>query len=309
MSFVVNKELLDGYKVALSRQFDGAMKAAVPAQWQQITTVVNTGTKRVDFPWLGEAGSMRKWVGPRIEKQLKAYKYSIEVEDYELTMGIDRNDLEDDAGGMLPQYESQVPLKLADPALRHPAELIFEQTLPNGHLIACYDGQNFFDTDHPVGDETITSVSNLYVGSGPGTGVPWYVMDVSRAQKPMVYTLRKAPEFQEQFDLSSDRVFYDRKFVFGVDCRDAAGFGLWQQAARSTEALTADNLMKVALAMAAIKNDEGQKMGIKGNLLVVPSSLEYVADKILTLPLINGGETNPLYNKFKLLVSSQLPDA
>ena len=42
---------------------------------------------------------------------------------------------------------------------------------------ACYDGQNFFDTDHPVGEQgSQETVSNVQTGAGPA----WYLLDTTR---------------------------------------------------------------------------------------------------------------------------------
>jgi phage major head subunit gpT-like protein len=106
--------------------------------------------------------------------------------------------------------------------------------------------------------------------------------------------------------LKSDACFYEKKFVYGVDLRDAVGFGLWQTAYRSQAALNETNLIAARNAMAAYTDDEGRKLGINGKLLVVQTSMEYDAKKLTTLPLINGGETNPLLGMFDLLVVPQL---
>ncbi len=60
----------------------------------------------------------------------------------------------------------------------------------------------------------------------------WYLMDTSRAIKPLLFQQRKAPRFIAKTDPSDDRVFYDKEFVWGVDSRGAAGYSLWFMASR-----------------------------------------------------------------------------
>lgn len=61
----------------------------------------------------------------------------------------------------------------------------------------------------------------------------WYLADVSRPIKPLVFQQRKAPEFVSRTDLASDSVFHQNTFEFGVDSRGAAGYSLWFLMARA----------------------------------------------------------------------------
>jgi phage major head subunit gpT-like protein len=303
MSLVVNYELLNSYRVTLSRKFDDAFAAAPASEWQGVATLIESGSERNEYPFLGEVDSMRKWVGPRVVRQLKQFKYSIVNEDYELTMAIKRNHLEDDAGSQLPQYGSWSQI-MARSAARHPDELVMQQALAKVDSIVCYDGQNAADTDHPVGPEGAqVSVSNI---SAVGATPAWYLLDTSRPIKPLIYQLRRGAQFQAMFDLSSERVFYEREFVFGTDVRDAVGVGLWQTLYKSTQPLTEANYLAAKNAMIAFKNDEGVKMGIRPDLLVVPTELDDVATKLFTQDRLASGESNYLKGSIKLLVSRYL---
>ena len=51
----------------------------------------------------------------------------------------------------------------------HPDELVFA-LLKNAHATLCYDGQKFFDNDHPVNEKVdgtgqSTTVSNIFTGA------------------------------------------------------------------------------------------------------------------------------------------------
>ena len=62
--------------------------------------VVPSGTRENVYPWLGTLPSMQKWAGDRIIRNLKAHKYSIENEKFEMTIAVKRDDIEDDQVGI-----------------------------------------------------------------------------------------------------------------------------------------------------------------------------------------------------------------
>jgi phage major head subunit gpT-like protein len=62
----------------------------------------------------------------------------------------------------------------------------------------------------------------------------WYLLDVSRAIRPFIFQLRSAPQFVQFTDPKSESVFRRKKFVYGVDARGNAGYGLWFLAAKAT---------------------------------------------------------------------------
>jgi len=65
----------------------------------------------------------------------------------------------------------------------------------------------------------------------------WYLLDTTRVIKPFVFQLRQAPNFVQYTDTKAESVFRRKKFVYGVDARGNAGFGLWFLAARSNGAV------------------------------------------------------------------------
>ena len=82
---------------------------------------------------------------------------------------------------------------------------------------------------------------NLYKGkykpivSGRMTSTTaWVLCCTTKAVKPFVYQLRKAPVFVEQTTPDSDAVFMQKTFHFGAEARAAAGYGLPQLAVGST---------------------------------------------------------------------------
>lgn len=58
----------------------------------------------------------------------------------------------------------------------------------------------------------------------------WFLLDVSRPIRPLIYQDRKKPEFVAQVDPKDPNVFSSKTFLYGVDSRGNSGYGLWQMA-------------------------------------------------------------------------------
>lgn len=62
----------------------------------------------------------------------------------------------------------------------------------------------------------------------------WFLFDTSRAIKPLIFQQRKKPEFVSMDSAKDANTFMKKQYLYGADCRDNAGFGLWQLAYGST---------------------------------------------------------------------------
>lgn len=134
--------LLDaGVKTLFYKAYETA-----PAQYDGIVTVVPSSTNSEDYSWLGALPTMREWTDERIPRGLIEHEFTITNKDWEVTIAVDRNVIEDDQYGQLKARISA----MAEEARRHIDELVFE-LLASGFAGVCYDGQPFFDTDHPDG--------------------------------------------------------------------------------------------------------------------------------------------------------------
>jgi phage major head subunit gpT-like protein len=148
---LVNKAVLGDIFTNLKTTFNKAFDTT-PAQWEKIAMRVPSSSSQNDYSWLSNFPRMRKWVGDKVVKALEGFKYTVVNDDWEATVEVKRNDIEDDNLGVYaPQAQNA-----GYSAKTLPDEIVFE--LPDkGFESTCYDGQYFFDTDHPVGK---TSVSN-----------------------------------------------------------------------------------------------------------------------------------------------------
>lgn len=281
--------LFRAFKAAFQTGFDG-----VESQWDQVATRVPSSTSIEDYGWLGQIPGMREWIGDRQINNLSQHDYSIKNKSFELTVGVDRDKIDDD------QYGIYTPMMqtLGQEARQHPDILVFS-LLALGFASKCYDGQYFFDSDHPVlqADGTTASVSNVQTGAGN----PWFLLDTRRPLKPIIFQDRKAANFVALNRETDENVFLRKTYLYGVDSRCNVGFGFWQMAFGSKGTLDATNFEAAYDAMGAFKGDQGKPLGVKPNLLVVGTSNASAARKILQAQLINGGDSNTNFNRVGLL--------
>lgn len=149
---LVNKSSIQAAFVALKTLFNNAF-AAAPSTWDKIAMKVPSSTGSNLYAWLSAFPKMRRWVGEKHVKNLQAYSYSVVNEDWEATVAVNRNHIEDDQLGI---YQPQAQMA-GFSAKQLPDEIVYE-LVNNGFTALCYDGQYFFDVDHPVAGG---SVSNL----------------------------------------------------------------------------------------------------------------------------------------------------
>jgi len=115
------------------------------------------------YKWLGFSPMMREWVGGRQAKGLRENGITITNKRFESTLEFDVDDLRREKTG---QVDVRIG-EMADKVNAHWASLLTTLITGNG---LCYDGQNFFDTDHSEGSSgtqvnavTASQVSQLDV--------------------------------------------------------------------------------------------------------------------------------------------------
>lgn len=289
---------------AFKANFQKAQEEAKP-MYLEVATLVPSTSKSNTYGWLGKVPSLREWIGERVINSIKAFGYTITNKDWESTVSVDRNDIEDDEVGVY----SPLFQEMGRAAAIHPDEIVFP-LLRQGFTSLCFDGQNFFDGEHPVmenadGTGQNTPTSNMKVDAGY-TGEPWYLLDTTRAIKPLIFQQRKKPVFTNMTKMDDESVFMSKEFRFGVDCRDEVGFSFWQMAYGIKADLSYDNLWEVYSAMRAFTADGGRKLGMRPKTLVVPTSLEKQAKRIVNRERLDNGESNELYQMFKIITPDYL---
>jgi phage major head subunit gpT-like protein len=275
--------LFTGFDVIFQRGFERP-----PSYYERIATVVKSTSRQTTYPWLGRTTKFREWLGSRVVQALETHAYTIANRNFEDTISIDRNDIEDDNYGV---YEPIIE-QLGWDTKVHPDVLLFtmiKNAVNTPGSVLGFDGQPFFSGSHPVGpmgaanDVRDTTASNL---TSSGTGPYWFLIDASRALRPFIFQLRREYAMTRMNTLTDEAVFNRREFRFGVDGRANTGVGLWQMAYASNLDLSVPaNYGAARAAMRSIKTDGGLPFGAlvdpASTYLVVPPSLEEVARQLL----------------------------
>lgn len=291
---IINRGNLAALFVGIQTAFNSAFAATTPT-WNKIATLVPSKTKEEKYGWLGQFPKLREWVGDRQVKSIAAHDYAIKNKKFESTIGIPRDDIDDDSYGVYtPLFQ-----EMGYAAATHPDELVYAM-LAAGFTTTGYDGQYFFDIDHPVGDQegAAASVSNMQAGAGN----PWFLLDTSRPLKPIIFQKRRDYAIKSMTKEDDEKVFMADEFRYGVDARVNAGFGFWQLAFGSKATLDQVNFDAAYAAMMAFKSDEGRPLGVKPTMLVCGASNRATALAVVQNERLANGESNKNYKAVDVMV-------
>ncbi|HEV2501612.1 MAG TPA: Mu-like prophage major head subunit gpT family protein [Mesorhizobium sp.] len=294
----INASTLRAVFTGLSTAFNVRL-AATATMYSTVAMTVTSSTAANEYPRLDDLPGIREWVGDRFIHNLSAQTYLIRNKEFEGTIGIKRSAIEDDQFG----FYTPIAAQMGQNAAEFPDQLVWP-LLKKGDATLCYDGQNFFDNDHPGFDENggETSVSNITPGAGPA----WYLVDDTQVIQPLIFQQRKKFKLVQMDRETDANVFMRGQYLYGVDGRCNAGFGLWHLAHQSKAELNAANFKLAREAMGAIRKKSGQVINIKPAKLLVPQTLEAAARQVVEAQLINGGDSNIWFKTAEVVVVPQL---
>jgi phage major head subunit gpT-like protein len=89
---LVNSANLDALRVGFKTTFQAGLGMAKP-QWDRVAMEVPSSTAENKYGWLKQLPGMSEWVGPRTIQNLSQADYAIRNKDFELTVGVQRNDI------------------------------------------------------------------------------------------------------------------------------------------------------------------------------------------------------------------------
>ncbi|NLS00186.1 hypothetical protein HGP17_25455 [Rhizobium sp. P38BS-XIX] len=289
---------LRGIYTSLSTIFNQSL-GATETFYNSVAMTVPSTTAVNEYPRLDDLPGWREWIGDRVAFDVGADLYSIRNRRFEKTLKINRDKIRDDQIGIFTPLAAQY----GQDGAQFPDTLVWP-LFKKGEATACYDGQYYFDTDHPGYNEqgNLISVSNYM----PGTGPAWYIIDDTKIVKPMIWQTRDPIKLTQMFSDTDPNVFWRNEYVWGADTRGNAGFGLWQLAYKSKAELNKDNYKAARTAMQTIRKRSGEVMPIRAATLLVPPELEDQGRSLLEAALINGGETNVWAKTAKVMVIPHL---
>ena len=135
--------------------FYKALSESTGAPWlDQVSNYFTSDQTLEEYAWLGMTPAMREWIGGRNAKGFREQSLQIRNKHFEATLDVLVKDLRRDKTGQLMVRINE----MARRANSHWASMLSE-LIAGGASTACYDGQNFFDTDHSEGDSGTQSNS------------------------------------------------------------------------------------------------------------------------------------------------------
>ncbi len=298
---IVNAQALRNANIGFKKLYQNAFEA-VERRYPLVAMETRSTTAANDYKWLGQIPGLREWLDEKVVHNLAAHGYYLPNKDYEVTIGVDRNDIEDDQLGI---YEPRIQA-IGDAAARHPDLLVWEALVAGLAGGQGFDGVNFFSTAHPT--DGVDPANGTYANRPAvlGTGEVWFLMDDTRPVKPMIFQKRKDYTFVAQTTPESPDVFNTRTFKYGIEARVAVGYGLPQLIYASREPLNATSYAAARMALASIKRPDGSPLGIRGTRLIVGEGNFEAANVLLTNDRDVNGATNTWKGTAKLSVVEYL---
>ena len=299
---IVNAPNLTALTVAYSAAFRAGFGQA-PKDHEPLAMSVPSMTAEQQYPWLGQFPGLREWVGERVLRGIAEHGYALRNRKFETTVEVLADAIRDDQHGVY------TPLFTAagEAAAAHPCQLVYE-ALRGGFWTECYDGQYFFDSDHPGPNGNVSNVGGAPVKADieSGAQVPWYLVCGDRSIRPILHQQREPYELQAMNRMDDEHVFTRDAYRYGVRGRGNAGYGLWQLAYGSVDPLNVANYETARVRVMEGVGDEGRVLGYKPTHLIVPPSLEHEALELLKAERLANGQTNVYRGTAELVVTPWL---
>lgn len=161
MGTVVRTSALEALRTGLNTSYLEAYNSQRDTVFSQVCTPVTSTKKKLLLAIADMLPQLREWTGER--KFHNAAEHSVELTNphYELSMEVDADDVDDDEyAGYLLQSAG-----LGERAAVHP-DVLLANLAQNAHNIIGFDGQNFYDTDHPIDVKNNVGAQSNYEASG-----------------------------------------------------------------------------------------------------------------------------------------------
>lgn len=157
----ITPAVLDGIYSTFDTRFQAGRRRADP-WYSKLAMEIPSTSRESRYAWAATIPALREWVGERYVHNLAARGQVIPNKDWELTIEVDRNDIEDDQVGIFTPALDNIGYQAA----KWP-DRVLKTVLQAGTSTAAWDGQWFFDTDHPVDFDSSAAgtYQNLYTGT------------------------------------------------------------------------------------------------------------------------------------------------
>lgn len=186
MALTISPSLLDSTYVGFNTLFQRGLTRA-QAWSSRISTLVPSTTGSNTYAWLKSISGFREWVGERRFDALVSRGTVIENKDYEKSIKVPRNAIQDEQLGIFgPMFEM-----MGQEAGKWP-DKVMAGILKGGTTGLAFDGQPFFHNSHPVDmdDSSRGTYSNNLTGTALtpenfGVAYSSFVERLNEAGEPM----------------------------------------------------------------------------------------------------------------------------
>ncbi|MGL4442646.1 MAG: Mu-like prophage major head subunit gpT family protein [Alsobacter sp.] len=164
MSGIQRPAALEALNTTLFKTFQEAMNTPSFAETNGFFTTMPSSSEFNTYGWMATLAGMREWIGPRVYEGLKERAYTIYNKTYEKTIAVPRDRLDD---GQVADAQFAMG-EIARSAAQLPDDLLLA-LLEGGQASSvgglAYDGQFFYDTDHPVNLDSTGTQRNYYASA------------------------------------------------------------------------------------------------------------------------------------------------
>ncbi|MGO2233501.1 MAG: Mu-like prophage major head subunit gpT family protein [Marinomonas sp.] len=289
-------QIIETLFVSMSEAYNQGLSSAAP-QWEKVATRVPSTGSASYYGWLKDLPGIAEWVGERQLVSLGQHGYSIENKKFESSILIDRDHVDDNQTGMY----SVIAKNYGEQVALFPDSLAYP-LLVAGFSTLCFDGQNYFDTDHPLGDLAESVYSNVVGDPSTDTGEPWFVFDDTKVLKPVVFQDRR-PFVFKNLNPKGEYAWFNNKMPAGVDGRCNVGFSFPQLCIASKAPLTKANYEAAVTLLGTMKKVDGSPVGVRPTTISVGYGNRAAAKGLFESMLVDGGDSNIYYKDVEVVVS------
>jgi len=154
---LVRTDIPNLLRAGMKKEFFKVYNAEVIPEFKKVAMITESDSDQETYPWMGAVSKMREWKDERIPKNLLEHHFEVINKDWEGSIAVDRNEIEDEKYG-----QTKIKVQgLADEARRFMGEMTFTLLdqgnaalgtgIFNGVNINCYDGNPFFSALHSEG--------------------------------------------------------------------------------------------------------------------------------------------------------------
>jgi len=183
---IINRDNMASLFQTFMTKFNDAQKAAAGRPTpnallvEDIAILMTVSGAATVHAWLEQVPGMREWIGDRVIKNLKLGKLTVSNRDFESTVGVPRNDIEDDNYGVFAPLFAM----MGENSQMLWKDLALEAVIANGTWA---DGNPFFCSGRILGESTITNavttaLSQAAVEAGIAAMIGWTLFSGKPAQ-------------------------------------------------------------------------------------------------------------------------------